>query len=70
MMEGYIAGKVIVEAVRRQKGKPTREGMVAALDAMDNLNLGGYVIGFKPNSRSGSHFVELSIVTGAGKIRQ
>ena len=70
MMEGFIAGKVIIEAVRRQKGKPTREGMVAALDGMDNLNLGGYVIGFKPNSRSGSHYVELSIVTGAGKIRQ
>ncbi|HWI81278.1 ABC transporter substrate-binding protein [Ramlibacter sp.] len=70
MMEGFIAGKVIVEAVRRQKGKATREGMVAALDGMDNLNLGGYVVGFKPGMHTGSHFVELSIVSGAGKIRQ
>jgi branched-chain amino acid transport system substrate-binding protein len=70
MMEGYIAGKVIVEAVHRQRGKPTREGMVAALDGMDNVNLGGYVIGFKPGMHSGSHLVELSIVSGAGKIRQ
>ena len=70
MMEGYIAGKVIVEAVHRQKGKPTREGTVAALDGMDNLNLGGYVIGFRPGMHSGSRFVELSIISGAGKIRQ
>lgn len=70
MMEGYIAGKVIVEAVRRQGPKPTREGMVAALDGMDNYNLGGYGVGFRPGMRSGSRFVELSIITGAGKIRQ
>ena len=70
MIEGYIAAKVIVEAVRRQGARPTREGMVAALDAMDNYNLGGYVVGFKPGMRSGSKFVELSIISGAGKIRQ
>jgi branched-chain amino acid transport system substrate-binding protein len=70
MMEGYIAGKVIVEAVRRQGSKLSREGMVAALDGMDSYDLGGYVIGYRPNARSGSRFVELSIVTGAGKIRQ
>jgi ABC-type branched-subunit amino acid transport system substrate-binding protein len=70
MIEGFIAAKVIVEAVRRQGAKPTREGMPAVLDAMDSYDLGGYVIGFKPNMRSGSRFVELSIITGSGKIRQ
>ncbi|MES2786207.1 MAG: ABC transporter substrate-binding protein [Pseudomonadota bacterium] len=71
MMEGFIAAKVIVEAVRRQgSARPTREGMVAALDGIGNLNVGGYVVGFKPGTRTGSKFVELSIVTGAGKIRQ
>ena len=69
MMEGYITGKVIIEAVRRQGSRPTREGMVAALDSMDNFDLGGYVVGFK-GTRSGSKFVELSIISGAGKIRQ
>jgi branched-chain amino acid transport system substrate-binding protein len=70
MMEGYIAAKVIVEAVRRQGGRPTREGMPAAIESIDNLNLGGYVVSFKPGVRTGSKFVELSIVTSAGKIRQ
>ena len=70
MMEGYIAAKVIVEAVRRQGARATREGMVAALDGIDNFDLGGYVVGFKPGMRTGSKFVELSIISGAGKIRQ
>jgi branched-chain amino acid transport system substrate-binding protein len=70
MMEGYIAGKVIVEAVRRQGARPTREGMVAALDSMTSYDLGGYLVSFKPGQRSGSRFVELSIISGTGKIRQ
>jgi branched-chain amino acid transport system substrate-binding protein len=70
LMEGYIAAKVIVEATRRQGAKPSREGMVTALDAMDNFDMGGYAVGFRPNLRSGSRFVELSIISGAGRIRQ
>lgn len=70
MIEGYIAAKVIVEAVRRQGARPTRQGMVETLDAMDSYDLGGYVVGFKPNQRSGSRFVELSIISASGKIRQ
>ncbi|MES2414575.1 MAG: ABC transporter substrate-binding protein [Pseudomonadota bacterium] len=70
MMEGFITAKVIVEAVKRQGAKPTREGTLGALNAMDRFDLGGYAVGYKPNSRSGSKFVEMSIISGAGKIRQ
>lgn len=69
MMEGYIAAKVIVEAARRMGARASREGFVQALDSIDTLDLGGYSIGFRPNMRSGSRFVEMSIVT-VGKIRQ
>jgi len=70
MMEGYIAARVISEAIRRQGSRPSREGTVLALDSMSNFDLGGYVISFKPGQHSGSSFVELSIVTSAGRIRQ
>jgi branched-chain amino acid transport system substrate-binding protein len=69
MMEGFIAGKVIVEAARRMGAKASREAFVAALDTVET-DMGGYRVGFKPGMRYGSKFVELSIVTGAGKIRQ
>lgn len=70
MMEGYIAARVISEAIRRQGSRPNREGTVLALDSMSNFDLGGYLISFKPGQSSGSSFVELSIVTSAGRIRQ
>lgn len=70
MMEGYIAARVIAEAVRRQGSNPSRAGMVQALDGMNSFDLGGYLISFKPGRRSGSKFVELSIVSSAGWIRQ
>ncbi|MCU7370104.1 ABC transporter substrate-binding protein [Paucibacter sp. O1-1] len=70
MMEGYIAAKVIAEAVRRAGGRPTREGLAAALDRMDGFDLGGYLIGYRAGQRSGSRFVELSIISASGRIRQ
>jgi len=68
MMEGYIAGSVIVDAARRMGPKISREGFANALDSTD-ADLGGYKVGFKPGMRSGSRFVELSIVTATGRIR-
>lgn len=70
MMEGFLTAKVLVEAVRRQGARPTREGVVTALDAMDRIDLGGYMVGFRPGVRNGSRFVELSIINSSGKIRQ
>jgi ABC-type branched-subunit amino acid transport system substrate-binding protein len=70
MMEGFIAGKVIVEAVRRQGARISREGMTSALASMSSYDLGGYVIGYKPGMHSGSRLVELSIISSGGKIRQ
>ncbi len=70
MMEGFIAAKVIVEAARRQGSRVTREGFASALDGLESLDLGGYVIGFRPGMRNGSRFVEMTIISGNGRIRQ
>lgn len=70
MMEGYITGALIVESARRMGPKVSREGFVKALEGIDDYDLGGYKLGFKPNQRSGSRFVEMTIVTSTGRIRQ
>lgn len=69
-----LAGAALVTAAAGQAAELV-VGQVApttGLEAIfgDNYNLGGYVVGFKPGMRSGSRFVELSIISGAGKIRQ
>lgn len=70
MMEGYIAASVIAEAVRRQGGHPGAAGMPPALDSIEQLDLGGYIVGFRTNGRNGSRFVNLSIVGRSGRLRQ
>ncbi|WP_233584154.1 ABC transporter substrate-binding protein [Acidovorax sp. 100] len=70
MMEGFITAKVIAEVVRRAGTKLNREGLAAALENIDNVDLGGYTVGYRQGLRMGSRFVELSIVSAAGKIRQ
>jgi branched-chain amino acid transport system substrate-binding protein len=70
MMEGYIAGRVLVEAVRKLGPHPTRENLSAALESLGSLDLGGLRLNFAPGARAGSKLVELSIVTPEGKIRQ
>jgi branched-chain amino acid transport system substrate-binding protein len=70
MMEGYIAGRVLIEAVRKLGAHPSREGLSAALESMNALDLGGLRISFAPGAHSGSKLVELSIVNSEGKIRQ
>lgn len=49
MIEGYIAARVIAEAVRRQGRNPGRSGMVPALDGINNFDIGGYLIRFRPS---------------------
>ncbi len=70
LMEGFLTAKVIVEAARRQGARPTREGMAAALDGMERWDAGGFLVSFRPGVRTGSRYVELSIVSASGRIRQ
>jgi branched-chain amino acid transport system substrate-binding protein len=70
MMEGYIAGKVIVEALRRQGHNPTRQGMIDTLGRMEFYELGGYSVSYRPEIRAGSRYVELTFLAGKGKVRQ
>jgi len=69
-LEGYLAAKVIAEGLRRAgAGKPTREGLIAGLEGMSNENFGGFSVTFSPADHVASKFVELSMLTGDGRVR-
>jgi ABC-type branched-subunit amino acid transport system substrate-binding protein len=61
-LESYIAAKVLVEGLRRAGPQPTREKLLAALDAVSNYDVGGYLVSFSPSNHNGSSFVSLSIL--------
>lgn len=67
-LEGFIVAKVAVEALRRAGKDLTRAKYLAALEGMQHYDLGGYMIGFSPTNRSGSTFVDLSIIGRDGQF--
>lgn len=69
-MEGFVAARVFTEALERAGRNLTREGFLAAVDGLQSLNLGGFTLGFGPNKRNGSRFVELTLLTEDGRVRR
>jgi branched-chain amino acid transport system substrate-binding protein len=70
VMEGFLNAKVLVEGLRRAGPKPTREKLVSALETMTNYDAGGFTVSFGKGVRSGSRYVELSVVNAAGGVSQ
>ena len=69
-MEGYLAAKVFSEGLRRASGKtPTRDGLIAGLESISGQSFGGFSVAFGPEKHVASHFVELSMLTGDGRVR-
>ena len=72
-LEGYLAARVFTEGLRRatpDAGKaPSREALVAGLESMGTQTLSGFQVAFGPNSHMASRFVEMSMLTGDGRVR-
>jgi ABC-type branched-subunit amino acid transport system substrate-binding protein len=68
-MEGYLAARVFSDALRQasSSGKPQRDALVSALEAMNGQQVAGFPVAFKPQAKA--RFVELSMLTGDGKVR-
>jgi branched-chain amino acid transport system substrate-binding protein len=69
-MEGYLAAKVLAEGLRRAGRNPTRESLVAGLEGIQNLGVGGFQVRYGPHAHVASSFVELSMLTGDGRVRR
>jgi ABC-type branched-subunit amino acid transport system substrate-binding protein len=69
-MEGYLAARVMIEGLRRAgAARPTRESLITGLEAIGNENFGGFNVTFGPTDHVASKFVELSMLTGDGRVR-
>ena len=69
-IEGYVAAKVMVEALRRPGGAASADGLITALESLRDFNLGGFFVDFGPQKHTGSRFVDMTILTAEGKLRR
>jgi len=67
-LEGFIVAKVMVEGLKRAGRDLTREKLIAALEGMSNVDIGGFNVNFSPTNHSGSKFVDLTMIGRGGKF--
>ena len=66
--EEFLGAKVLVEGLRRAGPNPTRAKVVAALESISRLDLGGISVGYSPKNRVGSRYVEVTVIGSSGKL--
>jgi len=67
-LEGFVVGKITVEALKRASPKPTREKVLKALNSMGELDLGGVYVNYTPKARNGWGKVDLTVIGANGKL--
>jgi len=67
-LEGFIAAKITVEAIKRAGPNPTRDKVLKALNNMGQLDLGGIYVDYSPKARDGWGGVDLTIIGMNGKL--
>lgn len=69
LLEGYIAARVYVEALRRISRDPTRAKLRKAIEGLDEVSVGGFRVHFTED-RVASKLVELSLIDSQGRVRE
>ena len=67
-LEGYLTGHLVVEALKRIKGEPTREALLDAIAAAP-FDFGGVTLSYGPMKNQGSDRVFFTILQADGTFR-
>ena len=61
-LEGFLAARLLTEALQRAGANPTRQGLVTAFESLGQLDLGGFRISLGPRDHQASDFVDLTFL--------
>lgn len=67
--EGYLAAKMFADGLGRAGTRISRESLISGLQAIGRTDYGGFQISLSNQNHVASNFVQLSMLTGDGKIR-
>ncbi|HEY8099122.1 MAG TPA: ABC transporter substrate-binding protein [Burkholderiaceae bacterium] len=68
VLEGFVAAKLVVEALRRTGPHPTRERLIKTLDTSGEIDLGGIKLHYTPTNHDGSEFTEMTVIGKNGAL--
>lgn len=70
-LEGFINAKVMLKTLERLGPEaPTRRSLAEAVSSLSRIDLGGHVLDFSGGRRSGSRYVELTMLRSDGTFAQ
>jgi branched-chain amino acid transport system substrate-binding protein len=67
-LEGYMVGQLVVQALKRIPGEPTREAFLNAIEGAP-FDLGGVTLAFGPTQNQGSNKVYFTVIGNDGSLR-
>jgi ABC-type branched-subunit amino acid transport system substrate-binding protein len=67
-LEGYLVGRLVIDALKRVQGEPTREALLDAIGQAP-IDLGGVMLSYGPNNNQGSNQVYFTILQADGTFR-
>lgn len=66
-LEGFIAAKVLCEALMQTGPKLTRAAFLNTLSSL-KIDVGGFLVHFRPGNRNGSEFVDMTMIGRGGRV--
>lgn len=67
-LEGFIAAKYLVNAIKQAGSNFTQTQLVAQLASSSDLDLGGFFLAFAGDNRRGSNMVDVNVINKQGRL--
>jgi ABC-type branched-subunit amino acid transport system substrate-binding protein len=68
-LEGYMVGRLVVEALGKIKGPTTRENLLSTIKEVGTFDLGGLTLSYGPNDNQGMDQVFLTVIQADGSFK-
>ena len=68
-LEGYMVGRLIIEALEKVKGPVTRAGLLSTIKEVGAFDLGGITLSYGPDDNQGMDQVFLTVIQADGSFR-
>ena len=70
-MEGFLAARIFTEGLRQAaaSGKISRDSFISGMEGLGTQVISGFPVSFGPNDHTASTLVEMSMLTGDGRVR-
>lgn len=67
-MTGYVAARLLIDALKAAGPKATRASFVAAMEAMNNRDVAGLAVSMSPKDHVATRMVNITMIGSAGKL--